>query len=170
LTSATKHTSRSALEAISQTNQDRALRSLNAQLYRSPTDVHALYFRALIWSAKQDWQRSIADYELAMQLAPDDPSLRFNCGLVAWHAGELTKAEACFGEARRLDPTCEGAHYYLALVYQKQNRLPEALALAQRALELRPTECSIGVEDFIDLIDRLESFDGNQPPPAGSCA
>lgn len=157
MTSTARRTSKAAIEAVSQTNQDKALRGLNARLHHVPTDTLALYFRALIWSAKQEWLRSIADYEVAAQLCPDDPSLRFNCGLVAWHAGDLEKAEACLVEARRLDPTCEGAHYYLALVYREQNRTAEALSLAQKALELRPTECSIGVDDFIDLIDQLES-------------
>ena len=156
--SASRAAERPALQAISLTNQDKALRMLERLLHDQPTDVQALYFRALIWSAKQEWNRALADYEVASMLSPDDPSLKFNCGLVAWHAGDLVKAERYFSQARCLDPTCEGAHYYLAMVYERQGRLAEALALAQKALELRPTDCSIGVDDFIVLIDRLEKL------------
>jgi tetratricopeptide (TPR) repeat protein len=151
-----KHRPRTTVDAICSTNQDKALRALNQRLRETPTDELALYFRALIRSAKQDWLGAMADYDLAIQLSPDDPSLRFNCGLVAWRAGAIAKAEECFVEARRIDPTCEGAHYYLALVYERQGHVAEALALAQRALELRPTECSIGAAEFVALIDRLE--------------
>jgi tetratricopeptide (TPR) repeat protein len=129
-----------------------------------PTDVQALYFRALIWSAKQNWRQAIADYELAIQLSQNDPSLRFNCGLAAWNAGDMLKAEECFLNARRLDTTCEGAHYYLALVYERQGRIAEALSLAQKALELRPTECSIGAPEFVGIIDRLESMLSDRDP------
>ena len=148
--------SQAAIDAICLTDQDKALRQLDQLLHESPSDLLGLYFRAIIWSAKQEWAKALSDYELACMLSPDDPSLRFDAGLVAWHAGDLEKAERFFSDARRLDPACEGSHYYLALTYERQNRISEALSLAHKALELRPTGCSIGVDHFIGLIDKLE--------------
>jgi tetratricopeptide (TPR) repeat protein len=132
------------------------LQALDLRLQDRPQDIHALYFRALIWSAKQEWRKALTDYQAAARLNPRDPSLHYNCGIAAWKSGDLEVAEAQFEEARRLDPQCEGAHFYLAVVFDAQERTTEALALARRALELRPTECSIGVDDFVSLIDKLE--------------
>lgn len=150
-------TSSGAARAVSFTNQDKALRELDKALNKEPSNLQAIYFRALIWSAKQEWAKAVADYEIATRLSPGDPSLWYNCGIAAWHGGDQDKAEECLTEARRLDPSCEGAHYHLAVLQAEKGRIMEALSLAQKALELRPTECSIGIEEFVDLIDRLEA-------------
>jgi tetratricopeptide (TPR) repeat protein len=157
LTSIDQGLGATALSAISLTNQDKALRQLNQCIDTRPDDVLALYFRALIWTSKQEWQAAIADYEAVIRLRPQDPSLHFNCGVVAWRAGDPAATVLHMLRARDLDPTCEGAHYYLALARHAQGRTLEALTLARRALELRPTECSIGAAEFVGLIDVLES-------------
>ncbi|WP_338740520.1 tetratricopeptide repeat protein [Actinomadura luteofluorescens] len=146
-----------ALSAIALTNQDKALRQLNRCVETHPDDVLALYLRALIWTSKQEWSAAIADYEAAIRIRPEDPSLHFNCGVVAWRSGDAAATVEHMLRARDLDPTCEGAHYYLALARHAQGRTLEALTMARRALELRPTECSIGAAEFVGLIDLLET-------------
>lgn len=142
--------------AYAATNQDVALRLCDAILEEDPHYVPALYHRAVLYSAKQDWERAIRAYDVAIAESPHDPSLRYNAGVLCLQAG-FSNAERYLVAARDLDPECEGAHYHLAKLHFERRDFPTALDLARAALRLRPTDCTIGVQEFVGLIEEIEA-------------
>jgi tetratricopeptide (TPR) repeat protein len=139
------------------TNQDRAIRLCEDALGLDPDNRAVLYQKALLLSARQRWADALAAYENAIARSQEDPSLYYNAGLVSLNAGWLDRAEAYFLQAKALDPFCEGAHYQLASLYLRTGNLDTAAELAETALRLRPTECTIDVTDFLALIDEIEA-------------
>jgi tetratricopeptide (TPR) repeat protein len=139
------------------TNQDRAIRLCEDALGLDPDNRAILYQKALLLTARQRWGDALAAYEDAIARSHEDPSLYYNAGLVSLNAGWLERAEAYFLQAKALDPFCEGAHYQLASLYFRMGNLDTAADLAETALRLRPTECTIDVTDFLVLIDEIEA-------------
>lgn len=150
-----------AMEYVQQgcnsTNQDRAVKYFKQALETWPECKLAHYHIGLIYAGKSRFDEAFEYYTKALQIDPDDPSLSFNLGLLCLNAGWLDKAEIHYLKAKELDPVCEGAHFYLATIHFKKGDNEEALKLAKRALQLRPTECTIKKEDFLKLIDEIEA-------------
>ena len=68
-----------------------------------------------------------------------DPAVKpFNEGIVALRAGDLALAEAKFEEARKTSPNRPEPYTALASLHADQGRADEALAMAEKALELHP--------------------------------
>ena len=150
-----------AMEFVQQgcnsTNQDRAVKYFKQALEAWPECKLAYYHIGLIYAGKCRFLEAFEYYSKALQLDPEDPSLSFNLGLLCLNAGWLDKAETYYLKAKELDPVCEGAHFYLATIHFRKGDSKEALNLAKRALQLRPTECTIKKDDFLKLIDEIEA-------------
>jgi len=52
--------------------------------------------------------------------------------------GKLDLAEKSLREAIRLEPDYDDAHYNLAVVYQRQGRVQEAVKCYERVVEIKP--------------------------------
>jgi tetratricopeptide (TPR) repeat protein len=143
--------------AFRSTNQDRAVKYCRQALELDPEQKLAHYHTGLIYAAKMRWPEAAECLSRALEIDPADPSLSFNLGTICINAGWLDQAETCFLRAKELDPVCEGAHYYLAIVYLRKGQLQKALNLATLALRLRPTECTIKKENFVELIAQIEA-------------
>ena len=76
------------------------------------------------------------------KLAPQNAVIRYRYGLALYLHGQLEEAEHELIEAARLAPNTADFALALALLYQKQQRLPEALEQAKRVVELRPDDPS----------------------------
>lgn len=72
------------------------------------------------------YQESLKTLLRAKELAPTDPKIRYNLGLVYFALGENQKARQIINETINLKPDYEDPHYLLALIYQQEQKFSEA--------------------------------------------
>lgn len=110
-------------------------------------------------SEKQEKECELRRLEESIQDHPDDPSLRFELGVLLWEeCGEKEKAAEQFVVAAKLNPGIEkgGAFRYLGLYYaglDSQSHSQRALKCLQKAASLNPDD-SIAGEALCDLLDQ----------------
>ncbi|MEW5912651.1 MAG: tetratricopeptide repeat protein [Thermodesulfobacteriota bacterium] len=94
--------------------------------------------RGNAWKHKQELDKAIADYDMAIQAYPQFAMAYYNRGL-AWHAKkEYDKEIADYGKAIELNPNYAEAYGNRAYVLALQGHYKEALADAKRGVELDP--------------------------------
>ena len=64
--------------------------------------------------------------DLAHQLAPSDPQILVNLGLISQQQDKIAEAENYFKESVELKPNYRLAWFYLADLYEEQNKIAEA--------------------------------------------
>ena len=82
--------------------------------------------------------QAIKEYEMAVRLRPELPSLHYVLGSAYWKHSELDKAAAELGQAIELDPKHFTAHYKLGMVLLEQNDPLQAVAEFRTALAEQP--------------------------------
>ena len=82
--------------------------------------------------------QAIKEYEMAVRLRPELPSLHYVLGSAYWKHSELDKAAAELGRAIELDPKHFTAHYKLGMVLLEQNDPLQAVAEFRSALAEQP--------------------------------
>ncbi len=82
--------------------------------------------------------QAIKEYEMAVQLRPDLPSLHYVLGSAYWKRSQLDKAAVEFGRAIELDPRHFLGHYKLGMVLLEQNDPLQAVAEFRTALAEQP--------------------------------
>ncbi|MGD8331286.1 MAG: HEAT repeat domain-containing protein, partial [Acidobacteriota bacterium] len=102
-----------------------------------PENYDAVYWLALLTAAEQPRQ-AVDLLRQAADAMPDNGRVRYNLGLLLQQLGEDAAAETALRQALELEP--EQFDYLYALVdfYARRDRLPEALALADRIIALHP--------------------------------
>lgn len=78
-------------------------------------------------------ERMLSAYQRALARWPEQAILRMGAGNSAYQTGDLTQAELFFRSMTERDPHNAAALNNLAAVLQTQNRLDEALSIAERA-------------------------------------
>lgn len=76
------------------------------------------------------------------RLLPDSGAIRYRYGLSLYLHGRLDEAEKELTAAVAASPQTPDFVLGLALLYQKQNRIPEAIRQTERLLQLRPNDPS----------------------------
>jgi tetratricopeptide (TPR) repeat protein len=89
-------------------------------------------------------------------LAPDSGAIQYRYGLALYLDGQPAEAEVALRRAAELEPEVPDFVLALALFYQKQGRMDEALNAAQRLLVLRPRE-----PGYQQLLHELRQATGN---------
>lgn len=84
----------------------------------------------------KDTTTALSEMELAVQLAGDDPWLRYSYGYTLGVTGKFKEAEAQLRKSTDLDPFFAAPHYVLGQVLDTQARGPDALQAYQRFLAL----------------------------------
>ncbi|EKD79918.1 MAG: hypothetical protein ACD_40C00260G0002 [uncultured bacterium] len=69
----------------------------------------------------------------ARQLAPTDPKLAYNLGLIYTRLGKLDLAEQQFQDAINLKPNYAEPYYALALLYEQDKQLSKLTPLLTQA-------------------------------------
>ncbi|MEV3950604.1 glycosyltransferase [Streptomyces halstedii] len=83
-------------------------------------------------------ERTLAAYQHALSLAPDDPALLNMTGVALLEAGRADAAAEFFNAVARVDPTYIHARINLGLVAQAQERWSDAVELFAEALAANP--------------------------------
>jgi hypothetical protein len=141
---------------------------LTAQQVRTWHDSETLYRHALVTCPKnwkvnhylgdylyyQDqFEASLAQYQAAIALKPDDASALFKAGVVLRDLNRYTEAAESLDKSIQLDPIQGDAHFNLAFVLSRLARTGEARALLREAVRLQPEQ----VDRNISLAAEIEA-------------
>ena len=99
---------------------------------------------------------AIAEYRIAIQLAPAAPGLHEELGSVYLKASKLQEAEDAFSSELRLDPHNVLARYKLGILAMERNDGARAMELIGAAVREKP-----GLEDADYNLGRAEALVGN---------
>ena len=93
-----------------------------------------------ICTYQQEWDRAIAAYQRAVELAPDNASYHASLAGVLSQQGEGGQAIVEYEQAAQLDPRNASYQVRLADLYRDAGRAEDAKAAYQAALALRPDD------------------------------
>jgi protein O-GlcNAc transferase len=103
--------------------------------------------------ASREWIR-------AHELAPKDERIALNVGKALADAGDDERAVPILEDARSLDPKSTAAEYQLALVYQRTNRVQDAIRLLKSVVEAEPKNPDALINLGMALSQAHEAEDG----------
>lgn len=101
---------------------EKALLDLNFKVMKNPRDLNAILDRAIAYSLVREFDKALADLNIAGKLAPNSGLVHRERGLVYLNTGRAPDAVTEFEQAVRLNPEDDSA----------KNRLRAAQALALR--------------------------------------
>ena len=104
-----------------------------------PKDVEFLAYLGDSAISKKDFEGAERQYQAALRLQPDSPSLLNN---MAWIEGQLQRDDALdFAQkANRLAPNQPDVMDTLAVLLGAHNQLPQAVAIESKAVSMRPAD------------------------------
>jgi len=127
-----------------------AIAAADRALELEPRNIPALSARYLSYEALGDEARA-QEAKQALAAVAEPHVLAHNAGVEAFQGGNLELAKESFLSALELEPDFAPSHAALASVHLKLESFEDALAVAERALELDP-------ENAIALAVRYDSF------------
>jgi TolB-like protein len=107
----------------------------------------------ILLSADFDWTGAQAEYQRAMQLAPNDGPSLFGMGSLAAALGRPGQAVALTRRALATDPLDADWYHWLAHYLSGLDRLDEAVAASRKAIELQPAATSY--HEWLTVIEVL---------------
>ncbi len=97
---------------------------------------------------------------LAQGQSPNQAAINlYNLGLTAYKDGSQEAAIIFFRRATDIDPNLADAHYNLAVIYQSQKRLKEAVPQFQEVLRLKPSDPDAHYQLGLCMIDLGQTAD-----------
>lgn len=105
---------------------------------RAPEHAGGWHALATLLRMRDRLDDALAAVRRAVQLAPDDPQLHFELGLVLRRLGLDLEAEASYRRGLQINPQNAEAYNELALILERTDRLDDAVATYRRALALSP--------------------------------
>lgn len=139
------------------------LTAARAALGRSLTEDFAFHparsLLAYLELVEGDTAAALTEFELAAQLAPEDPVLRYNFGVTLLSSGQHERAETQLRRAIALEPYYAVPRFYLARAIDLQGRAAEAeeayrAYLSRAALEQPERQWAqrrLGIEERLEL-------------------
>jgi len=115
-------------------------RALKAPSLSANVQVGLLSQRALAYDELGDYQRAVQDYDAAIVLTPNDPSLYLNRGVARIRGGAPAAAIPDYDQAIRLKPDWHLPYFDRAVALSDLGQRAAALADYQRALERKPDD------------------------------
>lgn len=109
--------------------------------------------------ANGDWPEAVRQFRNAVELAPDDPTMRLNLGLAMNRTGDARAAMDQFEEAVRLDPELARAHFARGTLFERSGRYEEAIDRYTAAVAYDPNlgEAHLRLADMLRRTDRLDA-------------
>lgn len=117
-----------------------ALEHADRAIALDAADMHALRTRyeALVALRRAEEAEAALGTLYEKDKTPDTARLLFNAGAEAGNAGRSEQARLRLGQALELDPKLWQAHTALAELAIREERLPDAVAALDRAIEISP--------------------------------
>jgi tetratricopeptide (TPR) repeat protein len=109
----------------------------NQALRTQPAFAEAHLHLGFVLQAEQKGDPA-AEWVEAGSLAPDNPQILLQAGKALADAGQDDKAAPILEQSLHLDPRSSAAQYALALVYQRSNRVSDAVDLLKKVVVAEP--------------------------------
>lgn len=109
--------------------------------------------------AQGNWAEAANQFRLAVELAPEDATVRLNLGLALDRLGDAPAALAELEEAVRLDSRLAQAHFVAGTLFERSGRDPEAVDRYRLAVTHDPNlvDAHLRLADALRRTDRLEA-------------
>ncbi|MEH2567750.1 caspase family protein [Bradyrhizobium sp. AZCC 2289] len=117
---------------------DTAIADLTALHRDFPQESGALMERGILWDAKKDSAKALADYDGAIKIRPKDPIPYSARGVLRTNLGELDLALADINTAIRLDPKTSLYYMQRGDVWRAKGQLDLALNDLNKAVVMSP--------------------------------
>ena len=141
-----------SLARLSASNGDAATAKLHITeaLQKKNDYAEAVYLLSQIEIGEGKIREAISSTEAAIVLAPQNPGLYFQLGLLRYGSGQFGGAGEAFQAAVRINDSYANARYYLGLVRHKEGRIQDAIREFERVLALNPDN-----EDVKSILENL---------------
>jgi tetratricopeptide (TPR) repeat protein len=137
---------------------DRAIGLFNEVLASSPGCVEACLHRAEAWKHKGNHAQALASLDAARELAPDNPVVLFQRGMLLGLLGRAEEAIDEYTQALRLDPENALARTYRGSALLSTGKLKEAASDLTKALQRDP-DCVPAYQTRGDVLVLQGRFD-----------
>jgi len=114
------------------------VRTIEDKIDQLPYKAIAYSFLGILYSHDKMNNKSMANFQKAIAIKPDSPTIRFNFGVFLNNTGKSDEAFEQFAEALRLNPFYEKAHKHLGRILIPQGKTDEAIAHLKSALRISP--------------------------------
>ena len=124
-------------------NYKDAIRDEDRAIRLNPKDAHAWYFRGFVYDRQKQYEKAIADYSSALQVATGDAVKKvilYRRGLAQVKRHKESLALKDFNEAINLDQSFAAALFARATLMQNSGNVADALADYSRVIDLDPRD------------------------------
>ena len=126
-------------QILARENYDIAKMLFDEALKNNPKNAGAYAGLAEIYSAKDDTENAVANYEKALSYDAELTELNAPLGVIYFQKGEVAKAETYLQKAITANPDNAETQFYAGLLRFKAERYAEAATAFKRSIELDPT-------------------------------
>ncbi len=120
-------------------NIDKALEAQQALVVERPYDAQVHNDMGNLLTLIERWDDAETSYRRAIELAPTDPSSRFNLALLDYQQGRFSEAGDELKKVLELSPRHGRAHYQLGIIYAAKGERSKAVEQYARAFAADPT-------------------------------
>jgi tetratricopeptide (TPR) repeat protein/O-antigen ligase len=132
---------------------DEARARFERSLQLDPNFADTYLRRAQMETQLGNWSAALADYETATRLAPNDIRGHSGRAYALAQLGLITEAITANLAALQINPTEYTTLQNLALLYQRQGDIPQALLYARRARDIAPPEQQPLLDELIRQLE-----------------
>lgn len=151
------------LEAVAGNNAA-AKEYLNQALAEKNNYTAAVFLLAQLQIAEGDLENALQSVQAATILAPQNPVVFFQHGLLLYNKQDFTGAISALERAVALNEVYANARYFLGLAYVKEDHTQEAIAQFTRIQELNPDNREVALI-LTNLREGKEPFAGSEVTP-----
>jgi len=116
-----------------------AIKDLNNAIASDVSFLKAYQQRASIYDWLADYDKAIADFDYALQLAPNNIETLVNRGITEGKKGNIPKAIDFFNKAIKINPNSAFAYSNRGFAYSRLSKFDLAMADYNKAIEIDPS-------------------------------
>jgi tetratricopeptide (TPR) repeat protein len=117
-----------------------AVAHFTARLAKDRKDSHSYTGRGLAYSANNELDKALADFDEAIRLDPNAILAHYHRANLAYGKGQYDRALADYNVVIDSDPTFDWAYHVRGWIYYRKKDYDKALADYEKAIKLVPTE------------------------------
>ena len=125
-------------EAVDQPDNIQTAVPLRPARNPSVEEARQAYNRGNIYLARQDWDRAIYHFLLAVENDPTFVRAYYNMGIAYNNKGNKTLAKDAYRRALAIEPNLVNARFNLGLIYREEGRLNHAVKLFNEIIAASP--------------------------------